>query len=199
MWPLLLTSLAALTVILERLAFSLREYRRRDPAAAARVFALLERGHFAAARQEAARSRDLQARFLAAVLPQRGNALDSAVLRAAGLELRRYNRGISVLDTIVTLAPLLGLFGTVTGMIHAFGLLGASELGTPTAITGGIAEALIATAFGLLIAMLSLLPFNFLNTQLEQAREDLQATAAQLEMHETALRSAEDILEEAAA
>jgi len=92
------------------------------------------------------------------------------------------DRGISLLDTIITLAPLEGLFGTVTGMIHAFGLLGASELGAPTAITGGIAEALIATAFGLLIAMVALLPFNYLNERLEQARREIENAAAQVEM-----------------
>ncbi len=67
-------------------------------------------------------------------------------------------------------------------MIHAFGLLGASELGAPTAITGGIAEALIATAFGLPIAMISLLPFNYLNSQLEGARQELENAAAHLEL-----------------
>ena len=76
----------------------------------------------------------------------------------------------------------MGLFGTVTGMIRAFGLLGASELGAPTAITGGIAEALIATAFGLLIAMIALLPFNFLNSRLEQARQEIENAAAHLEL-----------------
>ncbi len=77
-------------------------------------------------------------------------SFSNALLHASSVELQRFNRGISVLDTIVTLAPLLGLFGTVTGMIHAFGLLGASELGAPTAITGGIAETLHATVlFGL--------------------------------------------------
>jgi len=93
-----------------------------------------------------------------------------------------FNRGISVLDTIVTLAPLEGLFGTVTGMIHAFGLLGASELGAPAAITGGIAEALVATGFGLAIAMISLLPFNYLGTQLEEARQEIETAAAHLEL-----------------
>jgi biopolymer transport protein ExbB len=67
-------------------------------------------------------------------------------------------------------------------MIHAFGLLGASELGAPAAITGGIAQALIATAFGLVIAMVALLPFNYLNARLEQARHEIETAAAQLEM-----------------
>ncbi len=80
------------------------------------------------------------------------------------------------------MAPLLGLLGTVTGMIHAFGLLGESELGAPTAITGGIAEALIATGFGLAIAILALIPFNYLNSRLEEARHEIEDAASHLEL-----------------
>ncbi len=86
------------------------------------------------------------------------------------------------------MAPLLGLLGTVTGMIHSFGLLGDEELGAPAAITGGIAEALIATGFGLAVAILALIPFNFLNARLEQVRHDLSDAASQLEAHLTKKR-----------
>jgi biopolymer transport protein ExbB len=182
MWPLLLTSLVALTVVFERLFFTLRERHHRDAAAVEGIFAEVERGDLARAEAIGGRSRDYLARVLTYALRHRGVSFGNALLQAANEELQRFNRGISLLDTIVTLAPLLGLFGTVTGMIHAFGLLGASELGAPTAITGGIAEALVATAFGLLIAMVSLLPFNFLNTQLERARQEIETAAAQLEM-----------------
>lgn len=182
MWPLLAVSLVALTVVLERLWFTLREKARRDREAVAELFAAAERGDLAAAQTAGADSQDYVARVLTYALEHRDVSFANALLQAAGLELQRFNRGISTLDTIVTLAPLLGLFGTVTGMIHAFGLLGASELGAPTAITGGIAEALIATAFGLLIAMISLLPFNYLNSQLENARQELQNAAAHLEL-----------------
>ena len=182
MWPLLLTSLVALTVVFERLYFIFRENLRRDPESVAEIFAAVQRGDFSAAQAAGAQSRDFVARVLTHALEHRDVSYSNALLQASSRELQRFNRGISVLDTIVTLAPLEGLFGTVTGMIHAFGLLGASELGAPTAITGGIAEALIATAFGLLIAMVSLLPFNYLNTRLEQARQEIETAAAQLEM-----------------
>jgi biopolymer transport protein ExbB len=86
------------------------------------------------------------------------------------------------LDTIITLAPLLGLLGTVTGMINSFGMLGGAELGAPTAITGGIAEALIATAFGLLVAITALLPFNYLTALEEKARLALQDAASEVEL-----------------
>jgi biopolymer transport protein ExbB len=182
MWPLLAVSLVAVTVVFERLFFTLRERLRREPAAVTRIFAAAERGDLAAACTAGAATRDFVARVLTYALEHREVSFGNALLEASSLELQRFNRGISVLDTMVTLAPLMGLFGTVTGMIRAFGLLGASELGAPTAITGGIAEALIATAFGLLIAMIALLPFNFLNSRLEAARQDIENAAAHLEL-----------------
>ena len=173
MWPLLAASLVALTVVIERLFFTLREGFRRDRATVAQIFADAEAGRLPAACQVGRASHDFVARVLVYALEHREVSFSNALLEASSMELQRFNRGISVLDTIVTLAPLMGLFGTVTGMIRAFGLLGASELGAPTAITGGIAEALIATAFGLLIAMI---------TRLEGARQEIENAAAHLEL-----------------
>ncbi len=73
-------------------------------------------------------------------------------------------RGLPVLDTIITVAPLLGLLGTVTGMIKAFGVLNRPGSG-PLGITGGVAEALIATATGLGIAIVSLVGYNSLTAR----------------------------------
>jgi len=182
MWPLLGASLVAITVVLERLFFTVREGFRRNSAVVTHIFAEVEKGRLDSACDTGRASQDFVARVLTYALDHREVSFSNALLEASSLELQRFNRGISVLDTIVTLAPLMGLFGTVTGMIRAFGLLGASELGAPTAITGGIAEALIATAFGLLIAMIALLPFNFLNARLESARQDIEHAGAHLEL-----------------
>lgn len=80
-------------------------------------------------------------------------------------EVPMLDRALWVLDTVITLAPLLGLFGTIIGMFNAFSILGDSQNGAGQ-ITGGIAEALIATASGLLIAMIGLVFFNWLNTRI---------------------------------
>lgn len=181
MWPLLLTSMVALSVVLERLAFITREHFSRQPETVERMLSAIEQGDFNAARQLGAKSPDFIARTLLYALGHEDSL--NAVVRAAGRELQRYNRGLALLDTAITVAPLLGLLGTVTGMIRSFSLLGGSELGAPAAITGGIAEALIATAFGLGVAILALLPFNFLTAALERARHEVQDAASQLEAH----------------
>src|SRR5438445_2498884 len=83
--------------------------------------------------------------------------------------------------TLVTLAPLLGLLGTITGLIRSFSFLGNEELAVQ-AVTGGIAEALIATACGLGIAIFSLIPFNFFTSRVSNLEFELQTAATNLEV-----------------
>lgn len=88
---------------------------------------------------------------------------------------------LSILDTIITIAPLLGLLGTVTGMIRSFNVISTkSGIGTPTAITGGVAEALIATATGLAIAIVTLVAYNYLT-------EKAKGIVSDMEIHGTRL------------
>ena len=184
MWPILACSLLALTVVIERLFFIVAELSRRQPKLVDSMLDAVERREPELAVKLGLESKDFVARTLAAALEHRAEkSIASALLRGAERELARYNRGLSVLDTIITLAPLLGLLGTVTGMMGSFGMLGGGELGAPTAITGGIAEALIATAFGLGVAITALIPFNYLNARLEGARRELQDAAAHIEIH----------------
>ena len=184
MWPILACSLLALTVVIERLFFTIAELSRRQPKLVDSMLDAVERREPEMAVKLGRDSKDFIARTLAAALEHRAEkSIASALLRGAERELARYNRGLSVLDTIITLAPLLGLLGTVTGMMGSFGMLGGGELGAPTAITGGIAEALIATAFGLGVAITALIPFNYLNARLEGARRELQDAAAHIEIH----------------
>ena len=95
--------------------------------------------------------------------------LEEAVMR----EVPTLDRSLWVLDTVITLAPLLGLFGTIVGMFGAFSVLGDVQNGAAQ-VTGGIAEALIATASGLLIAMIGLVFFNWLNTKVRAIVHQLE-------------------------
>ena len=182
MWPLLATSIVALAVVIERLIFILREIECRDPAVVGRILSHTESGEVAEAIEAGRSSKDFVARTLVYGLSHRHKSFSSALLQAANRELQRFGRGLPVLDTIVTLAPLLGLLGTVSGLIRSFGLLGTQELEAPAAITGGIAEALIATAFGLSIAIVALIPFNYLNARVEEARREIEDASTHLEL-----------------
>ena len=182
MWPLLLTSLISLSVVIERIIFMVGERNSRRPLVLENILSAVESGNIPEAIEHGEKSPDFVVRTLVYGLVHREKAFSNALLQAANVELRRFSKGLTVLDTTITLAPLLGLLGTVTGMINAFGLLGNRELEAPTVITGGIAEALIATAFGLAVAILALIPFNYLNARLEEARHDIEDASTHLEL-----------------
>jgi biopolymer transport protein ExbB len=181
MHPLLLVSILALAVVLERVFFIVSETRKRDPRALQAMFAAAEEGRLDEAASSGARSRDFIVRALAYAISHRERSLANALVVASSGVAKRFRRGIGILDTAITIAPLLGLLGTVTGMMHSFSLIGG-DLSAPGAITGGIAEALIATAFGLVIAITCLVPYNYLNNRVESVRQEMEAACAQLEL-----------------
>ncbi len=182
MWPLLIVSIVTLTVVLERFWFIWTESKLRNLEDVESFLGNLEKKKETDAQTIGSKSTDYVVRVLNYALEHRKVSFSNAYLQAANRELSRFSRGLSVLDTVITLAPLLGLLGTVTGLIHSFGLLGDQELEAPTALTGGIAQALIATAFGLVIAVTALVPYNYLNARLEQARRELEDTGTQMEL-----------------
>jgi biopolymer transport protein ExbB len=179
MIPLLASSLIAVTVILERFAFwhSLRKHEVDR-----RILALAAEGDFKQAMDVAGASRHPVARVLHAGLRSRDIGPGHAMEAAAQAELRNLRRNLPVLDTIITLAPLLGLLGTITGMISAFGIVSEAGLGQPHAITGGIAEALIATATGLLVAIVTLIPYNYFRARMEEMTTMIEERATRLEL-----------------
>lgn len=181
MWPLLFASILALGTVIERIIFMIGEQRTCDPQAMETFFSAVGQGNTEFAIRTSKESGFYVVRALGYALTHRERSLASALLYAQEMELKRFRRGIPILDMVITLAPLLGLLGTVTGMMGSFSLIGG-ELSTPGAITGGIAEALIATAFGLGIAITALIPFNLLNTRMEKARLEIESAATKLEL-----------------
>ena len=182
MYPLLCVSILALSVVLERLVFLARERKTRDAGVVDEVLARIQEADVSGALRAGANTKDFVARALIYGIKHREKSLSNALIRAAGTEIHRFTRGISILDTCVTMAPLLGLLGTVTGMMGSFGMLGGAELSAPSQITGGIAEALIATAFGLGIAITALIPMNYLHSQAEKAKHEIEDASTHLEI-----------------
>jgi biopolymer transport protein ExbB len=181
MVPILICALVAVAVVGERSFWWLRESRRREPVKLERVLAALENGDLTTATQIAQGSNDPIIRMIYRGLNHVHTSLQGALQLAAGIELERAGRFLMVMDTLVTLAPLLGLLGTVTGLMRAFLSVGTAELSV-VAVTGGIGEALIATACGLGIAIISLIPFNYFTGRLTRLQFELEAAATNVEM-----------------
>ena len=183
MWPILAVSLVAVTAVVERVIFLIRENTLRQPAVVEQMLEKVENGDTEAAIRLGQPSGDYVARTLVYALTHKDHSLTNAFTRAANQELNRFQRGIAVLDTCITISPLLGLLGTVLGMMNTFGALGDGDIAANAdKITGGVGEALIATAYGLLIAIVGLLPYNVLNARVEEARHNITDAANALEL-----------------
>jgi biopolymer transport protein ExbB len=181
MWPILLVSITAIAVVLERIFWWLGRWLRRDPKRIEKVFTAIEVGDVAEASRLSRDSRDPVLRMIWNGLNHQHASLQGALQVAAGIEIKRAGRFLVVMDTLVTLAPLLGLLGTITGLMKSFSFLGNEELAVQ-AVTGGIAEALIATAAGLGIAIFALIPFNFFTSRVSNLEFELQTAATNLEV-----------------
>src|SRR6516164_4704978 len=181
MWPILIVSIIALTVVIERCIWWSGRWFRRDPKRIEKVFTAIENGDTPEASRLSRGSRDPVLRMLWNGLNHQHSSLEAALQVAAGIEIKRAGRFLVVMDTLVTLAPLLGLLGTITGLIRSFSFLGNEELAVQ-AVTGGIAEALIATACGLGIAIFALIPFNFFTSRVSNLEFELQTAATNLEV-----------------
>ncbi len=175
MWPLLVLSVVGVALSAERALFWLRLHhpgrRRRND----RLAVLLREGDVLAIRASAKQSLyDLAARDLA----------DRRAGPTAGVELVErfrpsFERFHASLATIIAAAPLLGILGTVLGIIESFELLGSSEaVGDVAGVAAGIAEALITTAFGLIVALLTLFPHMLFRAQADRCLGTLERLAA---------------------
>jgi biopolymer transport protein ExbB len=110
-------------------------------------------------------------------LEQGNRAMELAMEDMANRGAARLRQRLDLLNLMVTMAPLLGLLGTVVGMIRAFNVLNISS-GQPFAITGGVGEALVATAAGLCVAILALSLLSYFRMRLDGVLNDLEETAA---------------------
>jgi biopolymer transport protein ExbB len=181
MYPILLVAVVAVCVVGERIIWWLRESFKRDPGTTEKVLAALEAGDFTAASSLSKDSEDPVLRMIWHGLNHAHHSLVGALQVAAGMELQRAGRFLTVMDTLVTLAPLLGLLGTVTGIMGSFTSIGSAELAVEK-VTGGIGEALIATACGLGIAILSLIPFNYFTSKTTRLQFELETAATNVEV-----------------
>lgn len=182
MYPLLICSIISLTVIIERSIFWIRRDRERNQDLVNEVLELSRKGDWESVREKTVESRDFIIRILVTGILHREFSMAKAMETAASEEVRRMRRYLGVLDTMITVAPLLGIFGTVLGIINSFEILGVSGIEHPRAVTAGIAQALLTTAAGLGIAILSVFPYNYFNSRVENAALHIEEYATSLEI-----------------
>lgn len=178
MIPILGCSLLALTISIER-GFQFRSLRFSR--LADRMIKLVEQGKWTDALSLAEQRQSPTLRVLAAGIFHRDQQPDKAMEATGIAEISRLKRGLSVLDTVITLGPLLGLLGTIIGMIDSFGIMSKTGLGNPHAVTGGVAEALICTAAGIGVAVITLIPYNFFLSLIERETERIEQYATKLQ------------------
>ena len=182
MYPLLACSIISMTVILERIIFWIKEDMYRNQSLVDEILELCRTADWESVRKKAAGSKDYIIRILISGILHREFSMAKAMETSSGDEIKRMRRYLSVLDTMITVAPLLGIFGTVIGIIISFEILGASGIEHPEAVTAGIAQALITTAAGLGIAILSVFPYNYFNSRVENAVLAIEKYATSLEI-----------------
>jgi len=182
MYPLLACSILVLTVIIERLFFWAAVDLNRNMKLIEDVLELCRQGDWEGVRTRVSGSKDFIIRVLVSGILHREFSMTKAMEAAAAEEIRNMRRYMGVLDTMITVAPLLGIFGTVIGIIASFEALGAAGIDQPQAVTAGIAQALITTAAGLGIAILSVFPYNYFNSKVEKAVLNIEKYATSLEI-----------------
>jgi biopolymer transport protein ExbB len=182
MYPLLACSIISLTVVIERLIFWVIMNRYSNRQLLDEVMELCEAGNWETVRLKTAGSQDPIIKILISGILHRRYSMAKAMEASASDEIKRMRRFMNVLDTMITVAPLLGILGTVTGIIQSFNMLGTSGIEHPEFVTAGIAQALITTAAGLAIAILTVFPYNYFNSLVEDASIQIEKYATSLEI-----------------
>jgi len=182
MIPLGICSVLSLSIIIERL-INLRESRVIKQKEIMETFLLIQKEDFEKARLSLTRSKTYFSEIIKAVLDNphlKGVELRELVIDTGRQITRKLESYLEILSTIASISPLLGLLGTVTGMIKVFSVIKTMGVGQAEALSGGIAEALITTATGLTIAIPTLVMYNYFMKVVDGSTGEMEKHASQL-------------------
>ncbi|MCE3254766.1 MAG: MotA/TolQ/ExbB proton channel [Rickettsiaceae bacterium] len=185
MYPILFLAILATALICDKILL----YRRLAKLPS-EIFSMIETFNFAWSDLEEKLKKlpeeNFYRRFFMVILKNRQSPpwwVESRAGDEAKLIEKKIKQGSWALETIITASPLLGLLGTIIGMIDSFKLIGAEGLVNPTGVTSGVAEALIATAFGLLVAVVALFAYNYFSGKQDQMIDELERLGTRMIDH----------------
>lgn len=183
MYPLLACSVLSLTVIIYRLFWGPKAHQAAPAELRTRIISLLLDGQEQQALIVAEQSPSMAGRIFAELLSHSHESRDElwqrAEIRGRALNVE-LDRFLAVLSTVATVAPLLGLLGTVFGMIETFSVLHMDGIGNATALSGGISAALLTTAFGLVVAIPSTIFYRYFLARAEEISDTLEIWSAEV-------------------
>jgi biopolymer transport protein ExbB len=182
MWPIIFCSIVAAAIVLERL-WTLQDRRVLPRELPQKVWQLIETGQVTDKVIAALEQHSPLGRLLAAGLANRHRPHDILMerLEDAGRHVvHELERFLNTLGTIAGISPLLGLLGTVTGIIRAFDAIQAAGMGSPRTLSGGIAEALVCTVAGLCVAIPSLIAYRYLRGKVEGIVVEMEKHAVRM-------------------
>ncbi len=181
MWPLLTLSIITWAIILER-ALALLSIRPRLQRLNDALFQCLQKGDVAGAKQVCALEKpELSSIFLGSLENKRGReAAERVTERNKAKMATQLKKNLWILGTIGSASPFIGLLGTVVGIIRAFHEMANKGTGGFTVVAGGISEALIATAAGLILAIVALIAYNIFTTAANQMMLSIRITLDEL-------------------
>ena len=182
MYPIFVCSLIAVTIFFERM-FYLKNIKTKSKRFVLRVKNLVKKGSIELAISACRKSPTPISEIMLAGLMKFGRGRDEmkeAIEDSANQEIPVLERNLSTLSTIGNITPLLGLLGTVFGMVKAFNVIAVMGVGKPEALAGGISEALLTTAFGLSIAIPTIVVYNYLSHRVDKLIREMEVNCVDL-------------------
>ncbi len=182
MYPIFFCSLIAITIFFERM-FYLRSIRAKSKRFVTRIYDLVKKGSIELAISACRKNPIPISMIMLSGLTrysQTREEIKEAIEDSANQEIPALEKHLSTLSTIGNISPLLGLLGTVFGMIKAFNVISVMGVGKPEVLAGGISEALLTTAFGLSVAIPTIVVYNYLSNRVDKLVKEMEITCVDL-------------------
>ncbi len=182
MYPIFFSSLLAIAIFFERM-FYLKSIKTSTRKFGNRISDLIRKGNINFAISACRKNISPISQIILAALLKHGSSRDEikeVIEDTARQEVTILERNLPILATIANIAPLLGLLGTVFGMIKAFQVVSVVGVGNPEALAGGISEALLTTAFGLSVAIPTIVAYNYLAHRVDRQIKEMESTSVEI-------------------